>query len=106
MAPLKIKGRISFMPGPWGFDVRGRQLPVRIIDIHPINRTRQTNWQGKTKINGDFGGTTKDWRDTVTISTPPMGTTTIPDPTDLPMLMIEALHRTAMERSGIAAGDL
>lgn len=89
MAKLKIRGRISFIPGPWGLDVRGKQLPIRIIDIHPINRTRQTIWQGKTNNSGDFSGTTKDWRDMVTIPTPPIGTTTIPDPTDLLMLMIE-----------------
>lgn len=91
MTQLKLKGRISYMPGPWGGDVRGKQLPVKIIDIHPIKGTRQTIWEGKTNNNGDFTGTTQDWRDVIAVPTliPGILPTKVPDPTDVLLLVIQ-----------------
>jgi hypothetical protein len=91
VAKLKIKGRVSYIPGPWGLNVRGKQLPVKIIDIHPVKATRQIIWEGKTNDNGDFSGTTKDWRDIVTVPSvvPGVPPTRMPDPTDLLWLVIQ-----------------
>lgn len=103
MSKLKVRGRLTHIPGPWGAAVPGGGYGVKIIDLHPIRNTRQTIWTGTANAQGVFQGETEDWRDRVVlIPAQPArrlfpGGPTIPgapavhgpDPTDILMLLIE-----------------
>jgi hypothetical protein len=101
MAKLKIRGRISYMPGPWGGSVSANGANIKLIDLHPIKGTKQTVWTGTTNAQGRFSGTTAEWHDQIILvpAQPPRrtpfgtipGTPAVrgPDPTDVLMLVIE-----------------
>lgn len=101
MANLKVRGRISYMPGPWGASVSATGAAVKLIDLHPVKGTRQAVWTGTTNAQGRFSGTTADWHDEIVLiparpsRRTPFGTIPAtpavrgPDPTDVLMLVIE-----------------
>ncbi|MFN0103368.1 MAG: hypothetical protein ACKV2U_14925 [Bryobacteraceae bacterium] len=97
MAKLKLKGKLTHPPGPWGSNRPVAGAKIRIIDIDAPGRTDDLIWDGTTDNGGVFQGTSKDWRDQIqltpgvpaTLVTPGIGPTYGPDPTDAMVLKIE-----------------
>lgn len=96
MSKLKIKGKLQYIPGPWGLHEPVKGAKVKIIDKDPggvddVILTRTTNSLGK------FSGTSKDWQDTKRIRYwDPLSlswkTKTVPDPTDIMLLELDIKH--------------
>jgi hypothetical protein len=95
MARLKIKGKLQYIPGPWGMNEPVKGATVTIVDKDPggtddVILTRTTNSLGK------FGGTSREWQDTKRVRywapLPPPGrwrSKTVPDPADVMLLEIQ-----------------
>ncbi len=62
MTKLKIKTRISYIPGPWGL---AKPVPNAKITIHDVDSGGGNDviLQGKTNAQGRFGGLSGEWQD-------------------------------------------
>ena len=95
MSKLEIKGKLQYIPGPWGMNEPVKSASVKIIDKDPggvddVILTRVTNSLGK------FSGTSTDWQDKKSVRywdpLPFPGgwkSKTISDPNDMMLLEID-----------------
>ncbi len=95
MAKLKFKGKLQYIPGPWGMSEPVKSARIKIIDKDP-GGTDDTILEVNTNSLGKFSGTSKEWQDRKQIrywSPLPLPggwkTKTIPDPTDILLLEID-----------------
>lgn len=95
MAQFNIRGQVQYAPGPWGAARPAGGVALAIVD-EDVGNASDTIWSGSTNAQGQYAGTTRDWRDTrsVTVSTP-MGqrTTQVADAADLMLLKATATQR-------------
>ncbi len=95
MAQLNIRGQVQYAPGPWGIARPAGGVALVIVD-EDVGNASDTIWSGSTNAQGQYAGTTRDWRDTrsVTVSTPAgQRTTQVADATDLMLLKATASQR-------------
>ena len=95
MAKLQIKGRLQYIPGPWGMNEPVKSARIKIID-KDIGGADDTILVRDTNSLGKFSGTSRDWQDKRKIRywnpLPPPGrweTKTVPDLSDILMLEID-----------------
>lgn len=67
MAQLRLKGIAQYAPGLWGVAVPASGVSIDIIDLDANPASNDTIWMGVTGGDGRFAGTSREWRDTVTI---------------------------------------
>jgi len=95
MAQLDIRGQVFYPPGPWGTARPAPGVSLAIID-EDIGNSSDTIWTGSTNPQGQYAGTTRDWRDTrnVTVMTHlGLKTTQVADVADVMMLKAIASQR-------------
>ncbi|MBI5258806.1 MAG: hypothetical protein HY855_20035 [Burkholderiales bacterium] len=95
MAQLNIRGQVLHAPGPWGRARPAAGVALAIVD-EDVGNTSDTIWTGHTNAQGQYAGTTRDWRDTrsVTVATPSgPRTTQVADATDVMLLKATASQR-------------
>ena len=70
MAAVNVRGKILYMPGPWGMARPAAGVSFTIVD-RDLGNAEDTIFNGLCNASGDFAGTTSDWRDTrsVTVNT-------------------------------------
>lgn len=95
MAKLRIKGRVQYIPGPWGMSEPVKSATIKIYD-KDIGSSDDLILKRDTNSLGKFHGQSKEWRDKKNIKTwkpfPLPGrwvTRKISDPTDIMMLEID-----------------
>lgn len=95
MSTIRIAGLVQYPPGPWGVARPAGDVALAIVD-EDVGNAADTIWSGSTNAQGQYAGTTRDWRDTrsVTVSTP-MGprTTQVADATDMMLLKATVSQR-------------
>ncbi len=65
MAKLKLKGKVTYPPGPWGNNKPVKGAKIKITDIDAPGRTNDVIWEGTTENDGVFQGTSKEWQDRI-----------------------------------------
>jgi hypothetical protein len=66
MGQLRLKGKVVYMPGPWGVNVPADQVSVQIVDLD-IGNPSDTIWTGATGSDGTFQGASSEWQDRIPI---------------------------------------
>lgn len=103
MAQLNIRGQVQYAPGPWGIARPAGGVALAIVD-EDVGNASDTIWTGTTSAQGQYAGTTRDWRDTRSVtSSTPVGQRTI-EVADAADLML--LKATATQRMGPRAHSL
>lgn len=95
MSTIQIRGRVQYMPGPWGSARPAAGVALTIVDEDRGN-AGDTIWTGTTDAQGHYSGTTREWRDsrTVTVATPQgRRSMQVADATDVMMLKATASQR-------------
>ena len=103
MASLQIKGKLIFPPGLWGLTKPVAGASIKLTDLDIPGRNNDVIWQGTSDQNGNYQGTTSEWRDTITVtpSTPFTPAITVPDPTDLMLLQVTVTQNTPQGQKSI-----
>lgn len=100
MAKLKLKGKVTYPPGPWGTNKPVKGAKITITDIDAPGRTDDVIWEGATDDKGVFQGTSKEWQDRIKLTpaipatpiSPAVPATYGPDPSDVLVLKINVVQ--------------
>lgn len=67
MSRLNIKGRVFYLPGPWGINKPVAGAQILITDIDLPGRGNDVIFSGKADSQGRFSGRSNDWQDQVNV---------------------------------------
>jgi hypothetical protein len=91
MAQVDIRGRFLHMPGPWGMARPAARVSFTVVD-RDVGNSDDIIFTSTANANGEFAGTTRDWRDTRSVTVNTGGgtyTSTVADASDVMALRLE-----------------
>lgn len=88
MSELRIRGKVIWMPGPWGLAAPAAGATVKIHQNSVLPPSRREIWSGTAAADGSFSGTTRRWRRTIRVRVGPIDEER-PDPTDILAVTVE-----------------